>query len=203
MKKASIITTASYNAVIDKGAYGCILLTPDKDVPLGQCYIKTTAPRLELYAVVRALEEIEKHLPGESLEIEISSKLTYITLSFAGSEMRKKLLKGESLPNYDLWKRIFDLGVKHKWRVVPVKQNPIIRYHEIAQKIAAGALSQQEGIEDPGLEFSTRRKKPTAQPVFRDEDLADTKSAEEYSTTSNPPVKRDDMPIIENNDPPF
>ena len=203
MNKVSIITSASYNAVTDKGAYGCILLTPDKDVPLDGCYIKTTAPRLELYAVVRTLEELEKIYPGENLQIELSSKLSYLTLSFSPGVLRKNLLKGESLLNYDLWKKIFDLGSKHQWRVVPIKQNAVERYHAMAQKVAIGSTTHFDGIEDPGVNFSSKKRKPKALPLFEDESQTNETKFEEQNTMQEQPSRRDDMPIIENNDPPF
>ncbi len=235
MKKVSIIVSGSCNPTIKKGAYGCVVLTDVKDLKLDGCYTNTTTNRLELLGVIRALHELEQLFPGEELNIELVSRLNYLTLSFSPGKLRANLLSGESLPNYDLWKVIFELGIKHKWKVTPIRTVALGRYHKIAADMASGSAKNGEPKEDSGSVTQGRKSpksvfpedsdttKPEASkpnenlPIASDEsesqsptsDLSqenikqDNTPSTASDDASKPTVRPSDLPIIENNDPPF
>lgn len=234
MKKVSIIISGSCNPTIKKGAFGCIVLTDVKDLKLDGCYKNTTTNRLELLGVIRALNELEQLFPQEELHIELVSRLNYLTLAFSPGKLRANLLSGESLPNYDLWKVIFELGIKHKWKVTPIRTVALDRYHKIAADIASGSAKNVEPKDDSGS-ATQGRKAPKS--VFEDSDATssdeskpnenlpiavdesefqlpnsdlshedikqDDTSPTASDETSKPTVRPGDLPIIENNDPPF
>lgn len=227
MKKVSVIISGSCNPTVKKGAYGCIVLTDEKDLPLDACYTNTTANRLELMAVIRALKELGQIFPGEELNIELVSKLNYLTHSFRPGQLRANLLGGESLPNYDLWKEILDLGIKHKWKVTPIRTVALERYHKMAASIAVSSAKNIDSQEDKGYGSIAGRNKPksvfpedsgeissnesaaiTPLPEVRildtQNELSATTDQDSYVEKRNDSVGRSgDMPIIENNDPPF
>lgn len=218
MRNVSIITSSTYNPTVAKGAYGCVVLTIDKDFTFSDCFTNSTGNRLELMAVIRALEELEVVYPGENLNIEFVSKLNYLTLSFSPGKLRANLLGGETLPNYDLWKKIFVLGTKHKWKVTPVKTVALDRFHKAAASLAVNCAKDSYGSDDPGMDDSKKKRKSvsvfqdTAVEVQDEPENTDIKSPNNIdvpdeptpTTESDSEVKpTNDMPTIESTDPPF
>lgn len=103
------------------GGWGAIILTPDIAVELGGGETHTTNNRMELLAVISALEYIR-----DEHEILIYTDSAYvvsgITRWVKGWVTSKwKTSKKEDVLNKDLWQRLLDL-TGHKvidWRVIP------------------------------------------------------------------------------------
>lgn len=193
MKKVSIITSATYNIFDAKGAYGCIVITENKKFKLEGCYTNSTVNRLELMAVIHALEEIALLYPENELQIELCSKQTYLTSAFSPGKLKQNLLRGELLPNYDLWKRIFDLGKLHKWKPTQIKTMGLEDFHKKAAKHAAETTKNTMPINDQ------EKKKVKSIPVL---DIHQ-ESEQQKMLASASHVYNVEHPTIENNDPPF
>lgn len=203
MKKVFIVTSATYNLFDCKGAFGCIVITENKTFKLEGCYINSTANRLELMAVIRALEEIALLYPGDELQIELCSKQTYLTLAFSPGKLKQSILRGESLPNYDLWKRIFELGRLHEWRPKQIKGMALEDFHKKAATVAKETAQYVEPIDDEG----NKKKKVKIRSVLDVPEIEkphnSVASTTEHSDVESPTPRENDHPIIENNDPPF
>jgi hypothetical protein len=156
-------------------------------------------------AVIRALKELDVIFPTEELCIQLVSNLNYLTLSFTPGKLRANLQSGESLPNYDLWKGIFELGIKHKWKVTPIKTVPLERYHKMAGMIAVGSAANAESKVDEGSAHSSKKRTLSVKPLFTEDEVEQSAIQENSPSEPSNDVKRNfnDLPIIENNDPPF
>ncbi|MGB3948430.1 MAG: hypothetical protein WBM13_10625 [Bacteroidia bacterium] len=210
MINLSIITTATYNNMSQKGAFGCVVLSTEEKFPgkgFTECFKNTTAPRLELLAIIRILQQIEVIFPEEVVHIELTSKMNYITQPFEKGTLAENLKRGEGFVNYDLWKQIYDLGNKHIWEIVKLKTPLMERFHAMAIKKSREAASSHDSEcgEDEGIHFSSRKRIPKSKPIFETDDtIKSTLSSIDNLVKQNDNIKTSaDMPIIESYDPPI
>lgn len=100
------------------GGYGAILDYKGKRKELSEGFRKTTNNRMELLAVIRALEAIKK--PGWDVLIYSDSKYVVDAVEKGWvNGWEKKGFKGKK--NVDLWKQYLELARKHKVRFQWVK----------------------------------------------------------------------------------
>jgi len=123
------------------GGYGVVLLWNGHRKELSQGYRRTTNNRMEILAVIAALESLT-----EPCEITIHSDSQYVVNAInqgwakkwrANRWMRNK--KEEAL-NPDLWARLLDLLPKHKVRFEWVRGHDGKEENERADELAVGAL---------------------------------------------------------------
>jgi len=128
------------------GGYGVVLLWNGHRKELSQGYRRTTNNRMEILAVIAALESLT-----EPCEITIHSDSQYVVNAInqgwakkwrANRWMRNK--KEEAL-NPDLWARLLDLLPKHKVRFEWVRGHDGNEENERADELAVAALRR------PGL----------------------------------------------------
>lgn len=201
MKKVSIITSATYNIYDAKGAFGCIVITENKKFKLEGCYSNSSVNRLELMAVIRALQEVALLYPGIEVLIELCSKQTYLTLAFSPGKLKQNLSRGTSLPNYDLWSKIFELGRLYQWKTIPIKTMALEDFHKKAAHVASETARLVEPREDTGAKKKVKVTSVLDVPEVQEPIVVNEQPSEQNKIESQ--EMRNDHPIIENNDPPF
>ena len=132
------------------GGYGAILKWGDVEKELSQGYRKTTNNRMELLAVIAALEGLKK----EGLDITIYSDSQYVVKAVEQGWLRNWIatdFKGGK-KNKDLWTRYYDLSKKHRIRFVWVKGHASNAYNNRCDILATTAADSGHLLIDTGYE---------------------------------------------------
>ena len=125
------------------GGYGVVMLFGDRRKEISEGYRLTTNNRMELLAVIVALE----HLKKENLEVTIYSDSQYVVNSIEKKWVHgwvKKGFKGKK--NEDLWTRFLIVYDKHKVKMVWVKGHSGLKENErcdVLSVIAANSRTKQ------------------------------------------------------------
>ena len=150
-KELKIYTDGAARGNPGPGGYGAILIWGNVKKELSAGYKHTTNNRMELMAVIRALEALKK----EGLKITIYSDSQYVVKAVTEGWLRKWIATGfkGGKKNRDLWMRYYDLASKHNIKFVWVKghaDNPLNnRCDELATAAADGGnLMVDEGYEN-------------------------------------------------------
>jgi ribonuclease HI len=122
------------------GGYGAVLMSGNHRKEISQGYRRTTNNRMELMAVIAALESLKK----ENLAVTIYTDSQYVARAVKEGWLNKWIatqFKGGK-KNKDLWMQFYELAKKHKIDFVWVKghaDNPFnIRCDELATEAADG-----------------------------------------------------------------
>jgi ribonuclease HI len=93
------------------GGFGIVMLYGDKRKEISEGYRYTTNNRMELLAVIVALESLKK----EGLEVMIHSDSQYVVNSIEKKWVHGWMKKGfKGKKNEDLWRRYMVISQKHK-----------------------------------------------------------------------------------------
>ncbi len=132
------------------GGYGAILKWGDVEKELSQGFRKTTNNRMELLAVIAALEYLKK----DGLQITIYSDSQYVVKAveegWLNNWIRTDFKGGKK--NKDLWYRFYDLSKQHQIKFIWVKghaQNP---YNNRCDELATAAADGYQLLADEGYE---------------------------------------------------
>jgi ribonuclease HI len=108
----SIYTDGSSRGNPGPGGYGVVLIWGDIKKELSQGYRLTTNNRMELMAVIAALEALKKN----DLELVIYSDSNYVVKAIMEGWLKKWLRTGfkGGIKNKDLWLKYHELSQKHK-----------------------------------------------------------------------------------------
>jgi len=101
-----------------RGGYGAILKWGEKEMELSEGYKLTTNNRMELLAVIKALEALKR----DSLDIQVFTDSEYVVNSIEKGWVfgwEKKNFAGKK--NADLWQRFLKLYRKHRIKMNWVK----------------------------------------------------------------------------------
>lgn len=130
------------------GGYGAVLMYKNHRKELSAGYRKTTNNRMELMAVIAALEALTK----ENLTITVYSDSKYVVDALEKGWVRKWIQKGfKGKKNPDLWKRLIKLYDKHKVSMKWVKGHASITENERCDKLAVEAAEFPD-FQDKGYE---------------------------------------------------
>ena len=131
MKKIEIFTDGSCLNNPGRGGWCAILRYKNKEKILSGAEANTTNNRMELTAVIKALEALK-----EPCEIELYSDSTYVLkgLNEWLSNWIKKDFK--KVKNVDLWKKYIEVSKPHKIHINWVKGHSGHTENEICDKIA-------------------------------------------------------------------
>jgi ribonuclease HI len=152
MKGLIIYTDGSSRGNPGPGGYGAILKWGDVEKELSQGYRKTTNNRMELLAVIAALEELKK----EGLNITVYSDSQYIVKSVEQGWLKNWIatdFKGGK-KNKDLWLRYHALSQKHNIRFVWVKGHASNAFNNRCDILATTAADSNHLLIDEGYEDS-------------------------------------------------
>ncbi|MBW7889470.1 MAG: ribonuclease HI [Chitinophagaceae bacterium] len=132
------------------GGYGVILKWGKVEKELSQGYRRTTNNRMELMAVIAALEALKK----ENLTITIYSDSQYVVKAVQEGWLKKWIatdFKGGK-KNKDLWMRYYDLSKKHQIRFVWVKGHADNFYNNRCDELATAAADGNHLLTDEFFE---------------------------------------------------
>ncbi len=129
------------------GGYGIILMSGNLRKELSAGYQHTTNNRMELLAVIVALESLK--IPGSDVTIYTDSKYVAdaVTKGWVFTWVKKRF-KGKK--NQDLWMRFLDIYPKHQVKFVWVKGHADNPFNERCDELAVNASMQQNLLEDKG-----------------------------------------------------
>ncbi|MBE7173954.1 MAG: ribonuclease HI [Williamsia sp.] len=133
------------------GGYGVILKWGKVEKELSKGYRLTTNNRMELLAVITALESLKK----ENLQIVVYSDSQYIINSIQLGWLKKWIatnFKGGK-KNKDLWLRYAALATKHTIRLVWVKGHADNPYNNRCDLLATRAADGKNLAVDEGYEM--------------------------------------------------
>jgi ribonuclease HI len=132
------------------GGYGVILMSGNHRKELSQGYRKTTNNRMELMAVIAALEALKK----EKLNIIIYTDSQYISKAINEGWLKNWIatqFKGGK-KNKDLWMRFDELAQKHRIKFVWVKGHADNPFNNRCDELATAAADGTDLLIDEEYE---------------------------------------------------
>jgi len=131
------------------GGYGIVLLSGDFRKELSEGYKHTTNNRMELLAVIVALEALK--IPGSEVTIYTDSKYVADAVTKGWIyDWVKKRFKGKKNP--DLWLRFLEISKNHVVKFVWVKGHANNVLNERCDELAVEASLQTNLKEDTGYQ---------------------------------------------------
>lgn len=145
----NIYTDGSSKGNPGPGGYGIVMTAGKYKKEFAKGYRKTTNNRMELLAVIVALEQLKK--PGT--EVVVTSDSKYVVDSVNKSWVfgwEKKGFSGKKNP--DLWQRFLKIYRKHRVKFVWVKGHNNHPMNERCDRLAVAAAEQSDLEIDEGYE---------------------------------------------------
>lgn len=149
-KTVTIYTDGASRGNPGRGGYGAVLMYGGHRKELSQGYKFTTNNRMELMAVIAALEALKK----EKLKIIIYSDSTYVVKAVMEGWLNgwlKKDFKGK-IKNKDLWMRYHKLSLKHNIEFRWVRGHAANIYNNRCDELATKAADGVSLLQDTGYE---------------------------------------------------
>ena len=149
MHQITIYTDGSSRGNPGPGGYGAILMTGSHRKELSEGYRLTTNNRMELMAVIKAMEALKK--PGMHLTIYSDSQ--YVVKAINEGWLNNWLridFKGKK--NRDLWLRYHKLSRQHQVKFVWVKGHANNPYNNRCDELATAAADGNDLLTDEGFE---------------------------------------------------
>ncbi len=138
MKKVTVYTDGGASGNPGPGGYGVVLISGDHYKELSGAFRLTTNNRMELLAVIMALEALKT----SGTDVTIYSDSKYVVDAVKKEWVFgwvKKNFKGKKNP--DLWKRFLKIYEQHKVKFVWVKGHAGNEFNEVADKLAVSAYA--------------------------------------------------------------
>ncbi len=152
-KQLTVYTDGAARGNPGPGGYGVILQWGEAYKELAQGYRRTTNNRMELLAVIVALQQLTR----EGLNITIYSDSQYVVNAVEKGWLKnwvKTNFKGKK--NTDLWMRYYQLAGKHNIRFCWVKGHANNPYNNRCDILATQAADSGQWLIDEGFEQSER-----------------------------------------------
>lgn len=150
-----IYTDGSSRGNPGPGGYGAVLIWGKIKKELSQGYRLTTNNRMELMAVIAALEALKKN----ELELVIFSDSNYVVKAVMQGWLNKWIrtnFKG-GIKNSDLWLRYNELSKKHKIHFKWVKGHAENEMNNLCDELATEAADGRHLLIDEGYEVSSKK----------------------------------------------
>jgi ribonuclease HI len=147
--KITVYTDGAARGNPGPGGYGIILMSGTLRKELSAGYKHTTNNRMELLAVIVALETLK--IPGSDVTIYTDSKYVAdaVTKGWVFQWVTKRF-KGKKNP--DLWLRFLEIYKKHQVKFVWVKGHADNPFNERCDELAVEASMQHNLLEDKGYQ---------------------------------------------------
>jgi ribonuclease HI len=132
-----------------RGGFGAVLIWGNKEKELSEGYALTTNNRMELLAVIKALEQLNR----EGLEIHIFTDSKYVADAVGKGWLfgwAKKGFAGKK--NVDLWQRFLPLFRKHRITFHWVKGHAENPYNNRCDQLATRAADGSHLLKDEVFE---------------------------------------------------
>ena len=145
----SIYTDGAARGNPGRGGYGAVLIWNKVKKELSKGYLHTTNNRMELMAVIAALEALKKN----NLQLEIYSDSNYVVKAVMEGWLKKWLktdFKG-GIKNKDLWLKYHELSQNHQIRFHWVKGHASNQMNNRCDELATAAADGHGLIVDEGF----------------------------------------------------
>ncbi len=147
MPKITIYTDGSSRGNPGPGGYGVVLMSGKHRKELSEGYALTTNNRMELLAVIVALETLKQ----DNSDVIIYSDSQYVVDAIEKRWVFSWQKKGfQKKKNPDLWKRFLKIYPKHNVRMVWVKGHANIPENERCDYLAVQASHKANLLVDEG-----------------------------------------------------
>ncbi|MCX7986758.1 MAG: ribonuclease HI [Bacteroidales bacterium] len=148
--KITIYTDGAAQGNPGPGGYGVVLISGKHRKELSQGYKLTTNNRMELLAVIVALESLK--IPGSDVTIYSDSKYVVDAVEKGWVfEWAKKNFKKKK--NADLWRRFLEVYPKHRVKFVWIKGHANNKENEHCDRLAVQASQNPPLLIDEGYQF--------------------------------------------------
>ncbi|MGZ3866792.1 MAG: ribonuclease HI [Bacteroidia bacterium] len=135
------------------GGYGVVMLSGDRRKEISEGFKLTTNNRMELLAVIVALE----HLKKEKSHVTVFSDSKYVVDAFEKHWMDGWIKKNfKNVKNTDLWLRLLKVYKKHHVKFVWVKGHASNVENNRCDELAVSAYKQSGLKTDTGYEESQK-----------------------------------------------
>ena len=149
-KTLNIYTDGAARGNPGPGGYGAILIWGATEKEISAGYRKTTNNRMELMAVISALEAVKK----ENMNIVIHSDSQYVVKAVSegwlNNWVRTNFKGGKK--NRDLWLRYYELSQKHNIKFVWVRGHADNEYNNRCDELATRAADGTNLLIDENYE---------------------------------------------------
>ena len=145
--KVIIYTDGASSGNPGPGGFGAVLMSGSHRKELSQGFKRTTNNRMELLAVIVALEALK----AENCDVTIYTDSKYVADAVTKGWVFgwvKKQFKGKKNP--DLWLRFLDVYKKHRVKFIWVKGHANIPENERCDRLAVEASQGSSLFEDKG-----------------------------------------------------
>ena len=134
------------------GGYGAILMSGEHHLELSQGYRLTTNNRMELMAVIAALQALKK----DNLQVQIYSDSQYVVKAVKEGWLKKWMATNfrGGKKNADLWREFHALSQQHQLRFHWVKGHADNEYNNRCDLLATEAAAGKKLKIDTGYEES-------------------------------------------------
>ena len=147
MIKITIYTDGSALGNPGPGGYGIVMISGKHRKDISQGYQLTTNNRMELLAVIVALETIR----SDQAEVTVYSDSKYVVDAIEKGWVFAWVKKGfKKKKNPDLWKRFLTIYPKHKVKFKWVKGHDGNPLNERCDQLAVDAANRSDLLEDKG-----------------------------------------------------
>jgi len=137
------------------GGYGAILQWGTVRKEISQGYRKTTNNRMELLAVIIALESLTR----DNIDVTIYSDSAYVVDAVEKGWVFNWVKKGfKDKKNPDLWKRFLEVYKRHKIKLVWVKGHADNPMNNRCDELATMAADSRDWLVDEGYEHVDKLK---------------------------------------------
>lgn len=147
-----IYTDGSAKGNPGPGGYGAILMSGEHQLELSQGYRLTTNNRMELMAVIAALQALKK----DNLQVLIYSDSQYVVKAVKEGWLKKWMATNfrGGKKNADLWRTFHTLSQQHDLRFHWVKGHADNEYNNRCDELATQAAAGKKLKIDTGYEES-------------------------------------------------
>lgn len=149
-KELIVYTDGSSRGNPGPGGYGAILMWGGKSRELSAGYRRTTNNRMELLAVIAALEALNR----DGLSVMVYSDSQYVVKAVKEGWLKKWIATNFAggKKNRDLWTRFYHLSQKHNVRFTWVKGHAENAYNNRCDELATAAADGKNLAIDTGYE---------------------------------------------------
>jgi ribonuclease HI len=151
-KEVQVYTDGAASGNPGRGGFGIVLKYKDHRKELSQGYVLTTNNRMELLAVIVALEQLKK----EGCQVTVYTDSRYVSEAVNQGWLfgweRKDFKKKK---NPDLWKRFLTVYRKHEVRIIWVKGHGNVTENERCDRLAVEAYRSGKLVTDDGYNSET------------------------------------------------
>jgi ribonuclease HI len=147
IKKVDVYTDGACSGNPGPGGWGAILVYNGQEKELSGFQAETTNNRMELFAAIQGLSALK-----ESCEVKLYSDSSYLVNAFeqrwidSWQRQNWKTSAKAEVANQDLWRLLLIQTGRHRLQFIKVKGHADNEYNNRCDKLATGAIKQQQKL---------------------------------------------------------